>query len=674
MRDFFLAFAVGLGIICSFAGWGWLVIKVLRIKLGTGLGFNAAVGMAVSTTVGGILNWFCLISTGVVRGYLVAGLLIAAFAGARSARLACGSVISAWAYLRSRWTMSIGVLILVAVTVVIYATAVSPGQFHPQDDYHAYFVFPVKMLQTGHLGPDPFSERRIVSSLGGKFFLDTFPLSLTGQVRNLRLMDEGVAFVILMLLLLEIMRRKSIPIEWTIVLLLAASTFPAPVSNITAVYCGIVLLVLLFDLLDRTVWKPRLNSLSLLAVVLASLTTLKTTFAPMAGVFFLGYFGLQLFRFPSKARTLARAGFCMALIVTLLLPWMLDSYRSSATLFYPIFGKGFHGSRYGTYLLPTAAMGVHNVLAFLNGMANAVGAVLAIEVWLVFLAFRENRRDRLIDLVIVISLLVDVVFIGISTGAVQMYRYSFAILFATALFLLIQELAGFTGSSLSSSPMMSRHSLATVLLLGMLCGSGWHGFMSEQKSWRLTALEFALTGKNIDTPSETSEYRDMQLTIPAGEKVLVRLDKNFLLDFKRNPIYVNDLPGGASLPPGIPIFKGPEALADYLVRHDIRYLAYSYGDEASFSRALFGDRLELDVNVWLRKGAQIAFDFQDDALALGQRRKKLFDDGRMFVVDLGEPIQANLQALQAEELPIPSGRRRIALSSTARGLNERSGP
>ena len=36
------------------------------------------------------------------------------------------------------------------------------------------------------------------------------------------------------------------------------------------------------------------------------------------------------------------------------------------------------------------------------------------------LAFRQNRRDRLIDLVIVMSLLVDVVFIGISTGAVQM--------------------------------------------------------------------------------------------------------------------------------------------------------------------------------------------------------------------------------------------------------------
>ena len=186
MRDFFLAFAVGLGIVCSFAGWGWLVIKVLRIKLGTGLGFNAAVGMAASTTVGGILNWFCLISTGVNPQLSTRRRAVgqAAFAGARSARLACSSVISGWAYLRSRWTMSIGFLILVGVTVVIYATAVSPGQFHPQDDFHGYFVFPVKMIQTGHFGPDPFSERRIVSSLGGKFFLDTFPLSLTGQVGN----------------------------------------------------------------------------------------------------------------------------------------------------------------------------------------------------------------------------------------------------------------------------------------------------------------------------------------------------------------------------------------------------------------------------------------------------------------------------------------------------------
>ena len=85
------------------------------------------------------------------------------------------------------------------------------------------------MLQTGHLRPDPFSERRIVYSLGGKFFLDTFSLSLTGEVRNFSLMDEEVAFVIFLLLLLEIMRRKRIEIEWIVVLLVVASSLLATV-------------------------------------------------------------------------------------------------------------------------------------------------------------------------------------------------------------------------------------------------------------------------------------------------------------------------------------------------------------------------------------------------------------------------------------------------------------
>lgn len=641
MNSFLLTFVVGIGVICSLAGWGVLVVSVLRSRFSTGFGFNAAVGMALSTSVGGFLNWFRMISPDVVRAYLLVGLLISAFVGARQTRSLRDFFVSARVYFRVRRFIAFLIVLLALVTLVKYATAISPGQFHPQDDYHAYFVFPVKMLQIGSLGSDPFSERRIVSSLGGKFFLDTLPLSVTGEVKNLRVMDEGVAFVVLLLLLAEIMIRKSIPGHWTLITIIAAVVFPAPLSNITAVYCGIVLLVLLFDLLDRTVATPSVNLAALLAIVLASLCSLKTTFAPMAGVFFLSFFGFQLFCLPDKGKTIARAGLCVVLIVALLSPWMLYSYRSSGTLFYPIFGKGFHGSRYGTYLLPTANMGIHNILAFVNGLANTLGAVLVIQVCLVLLVLRRTKHQRLIDLMIIINLTIDIAFIGIATGGVQMYRYSFAILFSVALFLLIEELAICPLPSELGSPLSSPDSAVAILLLGMLFGSSWHGFMAEQKEWRLAALKFALTGQDIVTPLEVSTYRNMQLTIPPGQKVLVRLDKNFLLDFRRNPIYINDLPGGASLPPGIPIFRGSEALADYLVLHNIRYLAYSYGDEATFSRAEFSIRLEPNVNVWLRKGAQIAFDFQDNVVILGQSRKKLFDNGRMFVLDLASPLAPN---------------------------------
>jgi hypothetical protein len=366
----------------------------------------------------------------------------------------------------------------------------------------------------------------------------------------------------------------------------------------------------------------------------------------MAGVFFLGFFMFQLVRLPSRGKTLARAVFCVLLIVALLLPWMVYSYRVSGTLFYPLFGKGFHGSRYGIYLLPTTGMGLHNLLAFFDGLANTLGAILAAQACLIFLAYRRNKNSRLTDLVLIINLLIDVVFVGIGTGGVQMFRYSFAILFAVALFLLIQELTVFAKPSASGAPLGTADNLAAVLLLGMLVGTAWHGCV-EQRYWRVETLKFAVTGRDIKSASEVAAYREMQLSVPPGQAVLVRLDKNFLLDFRRNPIYVNDLPGGASLPPGIPIFDGPEALAQYLLDHGIRYLAYSYGDEATFSRAEFGDRLDPHVNVWIRKGAQIAFDFQDNAVLLGRTRKKLFDNGKMFVLDLATRVPSDSSSVAA---------------------------
>jgi hypothetical protein len=653
MHSFLVGFAAGIVIIFSLAGWGTLVINTLRVRFSTGFGFNAAVGLAFSTSVGGILNLARIISPGLIRGYLLLGLLLAAFAGAKDARRVRGALAAAATYFRRQKLFALVALLFASVAVVKYATVVSPGYLHPQDDYHAYVVFPLQMLQTGTLGQNPFSERRIVSSLGGNYFFDTFILSVTGQVKNLRLMDEGVSFVILLVLLTEVMLSRKIAGHWILTALLATSMIADPVSNLTCVNGGVVLLILLFDLLDRTAARPAFNQAALLGIVLAGLMSLKTTFAPMAGIFFLSFFWFQLHRVPLKRRTMARAGFCALLILALLLPWMIDSYRSSGTALYPLLGKGFHGSRYGIYLLPTAHMGILNFLAFLDGFADTVGALLVLEVILVILAFRKKKDDRLIELIIVVNLLIDAVFIGIGIGGVQMYRYTFAILFSVALFLLIKELAIGAKPSGSNSPTAFRDSVAGVLLLGILLGGSYDEFIEMEKTSYAAALKFALSGRDIVSPSEVTAYRDMQLTVPPGQKVMVRLDENFLLDFRRNTIYINDLPGGASLPPGLPIFKGPEALADYLLQHNIRYLAYSYGDEASFSRALFSDRLEPRVNVWLRRGAQIAFDFQDNIVLLGKSRKKLYDNGSMFMLDLATPAQSTAPISPSAALNYP---------------------
>jgi hypothetical protein len=641
MHSFLLGFAAGIGIILSLAGWGALVVRVLRTRSSSGFGFDAAVGLAFSTSVGGVLNLAQVISPGVVRAYLLIGLLLAVFFFViKQARGIRDGVGAAWVFFRQRKLLALVALGFASVTFLKYATVVSPGVFHPHDDYHAYFVFPVQMLQTGTLGQDPFSERRIVSSLGGNYFVDTFPLVLTGKYQSLRLMDEGVSFIILLVLLGEVLYRRRIPGNWILTVLLGAVLIQGPLSNITCVYGGTLLMILLFELLDTEGTEPGLNHAALLAIVFAGLMTLKTTFAPIAGIFFISFYWFQWKRLPDKAKALKSAVFCALIIFVLLVPWMIDSHRSSGTFFYPLLGKGFHGSKYGTYLLPTAHMGINNLLGFFDGLVHPLGAMLTIEACLILLAYRAKKGDRLVELIILINLVIDVVFIGIGIGGVQTYRYTFAFLYAVALFLLIKELALGVKLSASSPSFSFSDRVAPVLLLGIMIGGGLDQFMLYQKWVGFTQFTNAFTNRTIVSPAEVTAYRNMQSAVPPGQKIMVRLDKNFLLDFRRNIIYINDLPGGASLPPGIPIFKGPDALADYLLQHGIRYLAYSYGDEAAFSRHDYHERLNPNVNVWLRRGAEIGFDFQDNCALLGNSRKRLWDDGHMYILDLATPAQS----------------------------------
>jgi hypothetical protein len=655
MHFFLLGFAAGLGIILSLAGWGTLVVKVLRTDSSNGFGFNAAVGLALSTSVGAVLNLAQVISPLVVRVYLLIGLLLGVFFFAiQQRRQIADGLGSAWAYFRQRKILALVAFFFASVTFIKYAAVVSPGVFHPHDDYHAYFVFPTHMLQTGTLGQDPFSERRITSTLGGNYFVNTFTLAVTGRYESMRLLDEGVSFIILLVLLTEIMSRRKIPGYWILTVLVGAALFQGAVSNITAVYSGTALMIVLFELLDTVGDDPGLNHAVLLAIVSAGLMSLKTTFAPITGIFFLSYYWFQLSRVREKSKAVISAAVCALLIFILLVPWMIDAHRSSGTFFYPLLGKGYHGSRYGTFLLPTSHMGFSNLLGFIDGFVNSLGTILAIEAFLIFLAYRMKKGNRLVELIIVINLLIDAVFIGIGIGGVQTYRYEFAFLFAVALFLLVKELALDVNLSAPNPSLNFAERVAPVLLLGIMIGGGMDQFVLNEKWGGLPQLLNTFKDRSIDSPAEIAEYRDMQLAVPPGQKMMVRLDKNFLLDFRRNVIYINDLPGGASLPPGIPAFKGPDALADYLLQHGIRYLAYSYGDEAAFSRQEYGDRLKPNVNIWLRRGAQIAWDFQDNCVLLGKSRKRLFDDGHMFVLDLATPAQSPVASVAPDSSPAKS--------------------
>src|ERR1019366_4398139 len=74
---------------------------------------------------------------------------------------------------------------------------------------------------------------------------------------------------------------------------------------------------------------------------------------------------------------------------------------------------------------------------------------------------------------------------------------------------------------------------------------------------------------------------------PAGEPIFAATIRSEGVDFSRNPLYVADTPGMASLPPGMP-FKDPEQLRSYFTTNQIRYAVFAeyFDDEAGLKEAL----------------------------------------------------------------------------------------
>ncbi len=86
----------------------------------------------------------------------------------------------------------------------------------------------------------------------------------------------------------------------------------------------------------------------------------------------------------------------------------------------------------------------------------------------------------------------------------------------------------------------------------------------------------------------------------------------------------------------MPFFKGPEALADYLTAQGLRYLAYSYANQAGFSHQAYADRIGPDAHPWIRSESKCTFDFQDNVDELRKSRRTIYDDGDICVIDLAE--------------------------------------
>jgi hypothetical protein len=616
-------FFIGIVSIFSQIGFGWGLSNILLRHKETNFAWFLGTGLGFTIIIGGVLNLLSIISKTNLIIYLALGILSCLallIVHTQEVHLFLREVYT----LKSHKKLLAGTLVIILICLLRYASSVSVTTFNPHDDYQGYFAFPIKMLQTGELGADPFSERRLVSSLGGQAFLDTVPLAF-GSYSNLNFTDSGIAFISFIIVLYGLLRYLNIAKTKMILILLTTALLPAPSVNITALYTALTLFTL-------TIWffykkSHEDNSLTYPEIILyginiAALCALKNSLAPtctlMATAFFLYIYSIKT---TTHKKLLVHILFFIISSFIFLLPWMISSYNSSGTLYYPLLGKGTHGSVYGNFLTPTSELSFENILNFLFGIQNILFYASGLFLTLIIsskntLEKNVGRRELYIGLAIAFSFLI----ISYATAGYSVDRYSFAFIVPGLMILLAR-----TQNNLS------------ILILCLILGSSMQIFFMNEKQ-TLESLAFGVSGKNILTHEEINLYRNIQYAVPAQEKILARLKKNFVFDFTRNTIYLADYPGASSPYPGMPYKKGPEALATYLYNNKIRYIAYAYKYQANFSKEQFSNRLNPKMNAWIRTEAGNTFDFQDNLDQLGSTRKRIYDDGENFVIDLQQMI------------------------------------
>ena len=636
MNYYFLSFAWVIFILVSLIGWGGAVNRILFPLYRVDWGQKAAWGIAWSVIFGGLLNVTWTISQATILIYICLGALygiIDAWANKTSIADDLNRLINAF---KENIVLAIGTVIAFLLAAVPYIGSVSWHEFNLRDDYHAYFVFPNKMLQIGSLGSYSFSERRLVSALGGQSFLHTFSLSLLDE-RSLYLIAPGCALVVMIGLIIGYCQQKNVSKISTLLIVFGFLSISRSHINISGILIPVCLFFSLFRVFEGDNLKATniQSNAAIVGLLAAAICALKATFIPACIIFVTSSYCFYIFGCQIKYKAIYE--FCLGsiLLAVFILPWSISMYQSSGTLLDPIFGRGFHGSVYGgSVKLPNSEI-YQNIAIKLKLYAILtiiyIPTVLAIRFWIIGLGKKQIVREATLS--ICLSAVMGAAIVVFSTGGADAYRYSYQLL--VVVFVIFISVFRETIEPNNLNLKLKKITFSGSVFLSGLLAIASHKKPGQSNNY-LDNLASGLRNLPLVRLDEREKYSKMLDSVPEGEIVLTRLDKPFLINFKKHTIWIADWPGGPSLPPGMPSFKGEQALADYLVSPSIRYVAYSYANEANFPKKSLEGRLIIspDLPFWLQNQALNTFEFQESLQKVGETRKRIYDDGENFVIDL----------------------------------------
>ncbi len=613
----------------AIAGYGTLILGLGGLRR-PALALSAVTGLGAVILLGGCLNLLHAISHPAQIALIVAGLV--GFLLRRPALLPTSASEPAQIQPQasSRWTRPV-VILAALVFILRFSASVHTPYYQHDDDYNFYLAAPVKMAALHQYAPDPFSERRVMSSLGGNYFLQSLVLAEL-PLEDVQMADRAVGLLLLVCVAIglgAVFRLK--PLQRALLGLFLLLT-PQLQFNLTfvilpyALFCGLVFLAADADELES---RPILQAL-LLGATAATIASFKSTYLPHGVLFFLciGLLHARRRGVPAGLKTILVASLGC---IVVLLPWMIASHAASGTWFYPLLGKGYQYSAYGLFPPPSSGNSLKIIVKVMLFNVPLLGVLIAEWFWC-----ERDERTRVLA-ALTASALVASILVGMATGGDSVRRYNYPAILAAILLLYIA--ASHKANLLPAVRTRSLEGLSAALCV---CLAMYIGFNSWTHEYAMTfkCLRTSLTDFRIEPEATVRSYAAMERAIPAGpDGAIATVDYPFLLDFQSRDIALADIPGAASLPPGWPSLSDGNALAAYLLSQHRRYLALTYTPStlAEVEKREISELADHSTTQWIQSEAQIRLASYRQYDQLIRTRRHLYDDNNLIVLDLATP-------------------------------------
>ncbi len=635
ISHFLYAICLACLLLVSFTGWGRMSGKLLRLPR-LPVSIACSLGIAVIIFLGGFLNLLHLIYPAILFALVVFGLFL--YFALRNDCADRYRWRDFW-YRCPRWAKLLVILALVTLALRVAAT-VRLSTFNSFDDGPAYMVFPQKMLAAHHFAFDPFSDRRIISSLGGAYLLQAMVIAAT-SLAHIGMADRTLGLLLLFPAIFDLGIAFDLsPIqigamEWVIFLV------PQETWNLTFVVLPIPLLLSIIWVIfhsQNTEEGPAWRLAILAGVIGGAVLSLKSSFLPYLGTLIIVAYVLL----PSKRHRDAINFLIIEALGCLLVmgAWMISMKHESGTFLFPVLGRGVDYSSYGLFEHMSRFTGKLSVIrSFVQGIALVILACIQ------FLGGIRDRRSKLSFSVLIAAACAITVF-NFESGGDYIWRYNFAQFF-TAIILFCAA-----GAAVSNHVINSRTRIASVVAMLSLVACIFYYDVGGASPASFRQIEYdmahfqcglraSLSGQALANAVMVQEYRAVEASFPPGSTALESLSRPFLFDYAAGKtILLADWPGGASPPPGWNFNEGGSGLAQYLTRQHVQYLVYDHQsvDSLQFCRTFANLQHYSQLDHKLELLAILAHHQFDQIRAT---HKVSYDDGKIAVVDLSSPVSSN---------------------------------